>query len=59
MEFPPSFVFSRMVCLATYLAAQSRDSVGKFINLVWPPYIFVIGGFEQSAWLSFFILHPS
>lgn len=44
-----------MVCLATYLAAQSRDSVGKFINLVWPPYIFVIGGFEHVVADMYFI----
>ncbi|KAL8287669.1 hypothetical protein RQP46_003527 [Phenoliferia psychrophenolica] len=32
-----------MVCLATYLAMGSRDAAGKFFNLAFPPYMFVIG----------------
>lgn len=44
-----------MVCIATYLAAQSRDAIGKFINLAWPPYIFVLGGFEHVVANQYFI----
>lgn len=42
-----TFRFIRMVCLATYLAMGSRDAMGKAFNLVFPPYIFVICGFEH------------